>query len=77
MNAKKLKNNWLLNFEEKKTDGFEALWICGTIYDGHFCVKINPIRENWINRWNFFFRWEIGNKNHQDLYESTHNVHYS
>ena len=33
----------------KKIDGLKALRIFRTIY-GHFFVKIDPIRENWINR---------------------------
>ena len=62
MNARKLKkkhcffkNRELLTFEEKKMDRLKALWVCRTIYDGQFFFKINPIWENWINRWHYYF----------------------
>ena len=31
----------------KKLDGPKSLWICRTIYDGHFFVEINPI---WLDQ---------------------------
>ena len=61
MNARKLKKTlffqkpWTSDFRRKKTDRLKALWVCRTIYDGQFFSKINPIWENWINRWHYYF----------------------
>ena len=45
--ASEIFNFWI---SKKKIDGLKALWICRTIYDGHFFVIINTIWENWIDR---------------------------
>ena len=60
--------NWLFcsntfNFwiSKKKIDRLEAVWICKTIYAGHFLLKLTQYEKNgWIDK-NFIFAGKSDN----------------